>query len=165
MAVQYIRCEETKEFIMWLRSVQADLVSWMSGYRVPSQASEQILKTEYNYYPIRPKHWQTYKDPHVFQLTLTFQLLPKINDFRETWLSQFTLEKKSFGNRNTISTLWGRGSTAMAIKKKRACFPFWLAVMTWSGFCKSHCYSLHKIDLSKLLITAVHIWLYVHLGT
>ena len=110
--------------LKWLPGVQTGLVGWKSRLRVPSQASEQILKIIYNYYPVRPKHCQTYKDPHVFQLTFTFQLPPKRNDFRETWLTPFTLEKKSLGNRNTVPPLRAKRFDSHGNKLETCLFPF-----------------------------------------
>jgi hypothetical protein len=52
--------------LSWLPGVQTDLVGWTSRLRVPCQAWEKVLNTEYNYYTVRPKHWHGLKDLQGF---------------------------------------------------------------------------------------------------
>ena len=148
---------------MWLPEVQAELVSWMSGSRVPCQASEQILKTEYNYHTVRPKHWHGSPGPTSVPININI-LTPAKKAFREAWLIQFTLEKKSLGNRNTVSTLWVKVQVHGHKNWKRACFLFCLTVIVWFLEIWKHTIKpIYKINPSKLpyTITFAHMWLYV----
>ena len=51
-----------KNLLSWLPGIQTDWVGWTWRLSVPCQAWEQVLKTEYNYYIVRLKHWHGLKD-------------------------------------------------------------------------------------------------------
>ena len=138
------------------------------------QVSEQILKTEYNYHTVRPKHWHGSPGPTSVPINIKISTPAKRNAFREAWLTQYTLGKKSLGNRNTVPTLGSRFKCHRN-KEEKCPFPFlfdsyrlvWVLEGTLLEPSQNWLVKTVNYYLSKLLptITVVHIWLYVHLGT
>ena len=88
--------------------------------------------TEYNYHTDRPKHWQTYKDPQVFQLALRFQLM-SINAFKEVWRTPSQLRRKASGI-EILSLPSGSNYDCHGNKLEMCLFPSCLTFIAVWGF-------------------------------
>jgi len=97
--------KKQKNLLKRLPGVQTNLVGWMSRLRVPCQAWEQVLKTEYNHYTVRPKHWHGLQGFTRVLITNNIPNPTKRNVFKEAWFTQLPIKKKRLGNRNTVSPI------------------------------------------------------------